>query len=95
MWSAGVFFGVREVIETSDSSTCNGDEPTRRANWVSVRTLFGIRLSRPMRKGRMSWRMASASVMIITPSSSRVARAGRSLGILIGITRGLSQTIMV
>src|SRR6185436_242572 len=85
MWSAGVFFGVCLVILISDSSTWSGVAPTRRANWVSVLILFGMRLRRPIRNGLMSWRDAVASLMTMTPSRSSVARAGRSLGILIGI----------
>ena len=44
------------VILTSVSSTCSGVAPTSRANCVSVLILLGIRLSRPIRSGRMSWR---------------------------------------
>src|SRR6476620_10282068 len=42
-----------------------------------------------MRNALISWRAAVASLMTITPSRSRVARAGRSLGILMGMWRGL------
>src|SRR5882724_1802814 len=85
MCSAEVFFGVWLVILISVSSTCSGVAPIKRANCVSVLILLGIKLRRPMRKGRMSWRKADASVISITPSCSRVWRAGRSLGIRIGM----------
>src|SRR5687768_183384 len=85
MCLAGVFLGVCEVIFISVISTCNGVAPTNRANCVSVLILLGMRLRRPMRKGRISCLTAASSVITMTPSCSRVERAGRSLGILIGI----------
>ncbi len=52
-----------------------------RANCVSVLILLGMRLRRPILSGRMSWRAADSSVITITPSETRVLRAGRSFGI--------------
>src|SRR5262245_33114196 len=91
MCSLGVLRATWLVILTSVSSTCSGVAPSRRANCVSVLILLGIRLSRPMRTGRMSWRTASVSRMTMTPSASSVERAGRSSGILIGIASGTTS----
>src|SRR5882757_4413728 len=85
MCSLGVLRATWLVILTSVSSTWSGVAPSSRAICVSVLILLGIRLSRPMRIGLMSWRTASASRITITPSAASVARAGRSSGIFMGI----------
>src|SRR5690606_28523850 len=65
---------------------CSGVAPISRANWVSVRSLLGIRLSRPNSSGRMSWREAREESMTLTPSASSVFLAGKLSGIRIGIS---------
>ena len=66
-------------------STCRGDLLMRRRICVSVSIFFGIRLRMATFSGRMScfFAMSSSSAKIF--SLSRMAFAGRPLGMLIGM----------
>ena len=86
-----MFFGWCSDIRISVSSICSGVAPISRANWVSVVTFFGIRLTRPICSGRMSWRSAVSSDITMTPSRRSTSWAGRVAGILIGMGFGLGE----
>ena len=56
-----------------------------RMSWVSVTILVGMRLRMSSSSGRMSCKMARCSVITKMFSSSKMARAGRESGILMGM----------
>ena len=85
-----MFFDWCSDMRISVSSICSGVAPISRANWVSVCTFFGIRLTRPICSGRMSWRSAVSSDITMTPSRRSTSWAGRVAGILIGMDVGLA-----
>ena len=80
-----LFFALWPPSRISESSTCSGVAPTRRAICTSVLILFGMRFRSPICSGRMSWRIAAVSVITLTPSFTRVSNAGSVSGILMGM----------
>ncbi len=76
------FIGRRPQQRHLDLQRC-WCQSTRRS-WVSVLIFSGIRLSRAI-QSLMSWRSAMSSVMTGMRSFSSTSRAGRSLGIFIGM----------
>ena len=84
-WLADVFFDTWEDNIRKVMSTWIGVLDRARRSWVSVSSLIGIRFKISISSGRMSWLMARSSSIINIFSDSRIALAGRSFCILIGI----------
>ena len=85
MWLADVFLDTWVDSIRKVQSICRGVLDRALNSWVSVSSFNGIRFKIRISSGRISWLMARSSSITKIFSDSKMAFAGRSFCILIGM----------